>query len=683
MRTSIFGRYSKLLGLAVALVILAGGHALAEPRVALVIGNAGYGADIGNLANPVNDAKLMQASLGKAGFDVILVTDADQKEMKRAIIDFGDKLAAAGPTVTALFYYSGHGIQVGGENYLIPLDAQIERDADVDLEAISADTVLKQMQFSDARVNIVILDACRNNPLPRSFRSAQTGLARIDAPRGSFVAYSTAPGDVAADGKGDNSPYTAALATAITTPGLSIEEAFRNVRGSVLSETGNAQTPWESSSLTAPFFFTPKAEAATADAAPAAPAGDARALELAFWDSVKASKDPADFVAYLEQYPNGNFARLARNRLNMLTGNVASTAPAKEVGVAEVTSDETPPAASSETANQLAGAAAPTDPDEAAKACRNEDATPEAHLAACQAALKKDELDRVAKGDLTNEVGRAYYDMQQYDQAIAAYGEAMKLDPAEPAYVSNLGLALSDSGDYAGSVTAYDKAINLDPKNVWHYYNRGYAKLYQDDPAGAAADLDAALAIDENFDLLSTRGYVALAEGNDKQAVEYTNRALASDPNGYNISSIAVLYLAGRTKDMIAMADRQIEENGDYGYGQIWKAMALQREGQSGAARSLLTKTINDHREDWPGILMKWMVGKFDDETLLAKAREGTDQDARNQLCEANFYLGEHYFSQGDKEKAAAYLAAALETKVHNYIEYYSAAALQRQLGAN
>ncbi|WP_320500252.1 caspase family protein [Dongia rigui] len=666
------------------LVDLAG--AAAEPRIALVIGNADYGGDLGRLANPVNDAKLMAKSLTAVGFDVITVTDADQKDMKRAIGTFGEKLTAAGSDVTALFYYSGHGLQVGGENYLIPVHADITREADVDLEAVSADTVLKQMQFADARVNIIILDACRNNPLPRSFRSAQMGLARIEAPRGSFVAYSTAPGDVASDGQGSNSPYTAALAQAVTTPGLSIEEAFRDVRGSVLSETGNAQTPWESSSLTAPFFFMPAKTAgegaaqATPLAGAAAPAGadqGAREVELAFWNSVKDSKDPADFVAYLEQYPKGNFARLASNKLNLLTGTTAPAAAprdahAADAGGAESTPEQTAAAPAAPSADT------PQDPAAAAAMCRDDKVPADTRLAACQSALRASGLDAAARADLNNEVGRAQNELQRYDAAEAAYREAVKDDSANPTYIGNLAALLLDTSRYDEAIAAYTKAIALEPKNNWHYYNRGNAYLYAGEPAKAGADFDAALAIDENFDTLATRGYIALAEGNDKAAVEFTNRAIAYDGSQNSLQSIAVLYLSGRDKDAIDMADRMIAEDDGYGYGQIWKAMLLMRDGKSGAARTLLGSTLEDHREDWPGMLIKWMLGKFDDETLITKAGEGAEEDVRNQLCEAHFYMAARAFDQGDKDSALRHVKAVLETGVYHYIEYYAAAALGR-----
>ena len=310
--------------------------AAAEPRVALVIGNGAYG-EIGPLANPVNDARLMADALRELGFEVLVRTDADQTAMKRAIQEFGGRLEAAGRDAVGLFYYAGHGLQVRGDNYLVPVSARIQREADVEIEAVNAGWVLQQMDWAGNRLNFLVLDACRNNPLSRGFRSADRGLARMDAPRGTMIAYSTAPGSVAADGAGANSPYTTALAAAIREPGVVAEEVFRRVRVSVLRDTGDAQVPWESSSLTGAFYFTEPPPAAAPTAAtdrpppatpsppPAAPpVVDGRAVELALWDSVKDSRNPAAFEEYLRQFPDGAFAGIARLRLAELSGQGAA-----------------------------------------------------------------------------------------------------------------------------------------------------------------------------------------------------------------------------------------------------------------------------------------------------------------------------------------------------------------------
>jgi carboxyl-terminal processing protease len=311
------------------MTVMTVGPASAEPRVALVIGNSHYGGELGTLPNPVNDAHLVARALKQTGFDVIEVTDVDQKKMKRAIADFGDKLASAGQSATGLFYYAGHGVQVQGANYLIPVDADISKEADVDIEAISADAVMQQMEFAGSRVNIVILDACRNNPLSRSMRSMTRGLAPLNAVQGTFVAYSTAPGSVAADGSGSDSPYSTALANVIVQPGLGIEEAFREIRTQVMSSTDNKQIPWDSSSLTAPFYFKGQA-AAQYTTAPAATPGSAE-LEATYWRSIQNSSQAGDYQAYLQQYPNGTFAGLARSRLASMGQGVNRAQPATPV----------------------------------------------------------------------------------------------------------------------------------------------------------------------------------------------------------------------------------------------------------------------------------------------------------------------------------------------------------------
>lgn len=245
-----------ILSLTLLLCLLAWTYpAAAEPRIALVIGNGNYGSSFSKLPNPPNDAKLISKVLKGAGFDVMTVLDADQAHMKRAFSDFGNKLSAAGADAVGLFYYAGHGVQVDGANFLIPTGAAIETAADVDMYAVNADWALQQMEFAGNRMNIIILDACRNNPLPAGKRSAEKGLARMDAPKGSFLAYSTAPGATAVDGKGSNSPYSQALANAIENDRVPLEQLFRQVRVDVMAATGEDQVPWDASSLTGEFYF--------------------------------------------------------------------------------------------------------------------------------------------------------------------------------------------------------------------------------------------------------------------------------------------------------------------------------------------------------------------------------------------------------------------------------------------
>ena len=242
--------------------------ARAEPRLALVIGNGGYQA-LAGLPNPGRDAEAMGSALRGAGFRVIRLRDLDQRAMRRAIADSGREVARAGRGTTALFFYAGHGMQYRGINYLIPVDAVIRAEADIELESVAADTVFRQMEEAGAETRILILDACRNLPTLRSTRSGQRGLAPMEAPGGSFIAYSTAPGRTAADGGGSNSPFVTALVREMGVSGLSIEEVFRNVRRAVMAETGGEQMPWDASSLLGQFVFTRRA----GSPAPAAVAG--------------------------------------------------------------------------------------------------------------------------------------------------------------------------------------------------------------------------------------------------------------------------------------------------------------------------------------------------------------------------------------------------------------------------
>jgi len=222
-------------------------------KTALVIGNGAYSSS--PLRNPVNDASDIASALKKLGFKVLLKTDANQRTMKKFIRTFGKELRNGG---VGLFYYAGHAMQVHGTNYLIPIGAKIESESDVEYEAIDAGRVLGKMEDAGNGLNIIILDACRDNPFARSFRTSDKGLARMDAPTGSILAYATAPGSIAADGTGRNGLYTSKLLKHMATPGLEIGRVFRKVRIDVLRSSQKKQVPWESSSLIGEFYFNPK-----------------------------------------------------------------------------------------------------------------------------------------------------------------------------------------------------------------------------------------------------------------------------------------------------------------------------------------------------------------------------------------------------------------------------------------
>jgi peptidoglycan hydrolase-like protein with peptidoglycan-binding domain len=303
--------------LAILLLLLAwpGSQALAQ-RVALVVGAGAY-RHVPPLPNAANDASDMAASLRGLGFDVDLVLDPDRTALERAVERFG--LATRGAEA-ALFFYAGHAIEVGGRNWLIPVTAELRTPQQLRFQALEVEAVTEQTQAA-ARFSMIILDACRDNPFRRlwpaaSRSTAGRGLARVSPATGTLVVFSTAPGAVAADGQGRNSPFTAALLRHMPTLGMEVRPMLAEVRRSVREATGGAQVPWEESSLEGAFYFRPTAAPAAPapTATPAAPPAAQTSDSLA-WQFVLNSRNPADFEVFLEQFPNSVFAPFASNRL--------------------------------------------------------------------------------------------------------------------------------------------------------------------------------------------------------------------------------------------------------------------------------------------------------------------------------------------------------------------------------
>ena len=242
-----------------ALALMCGcwiGSAAAENRIALVIGNSAY-QSVSALPNPANDAKAMTDLLKSAGFEVVVAPDLTQSEMRRTIGEFAGKAAALGRDTVTLVFYAGHGLQVDGENFLVPVDARIAREADVPLQTVRLNDVVSALSAVPSKSRLFFLDACRNNPFSDINKVTGRGLAIVDAPSGSLVAYSTAPGTEAQDGDGANSPFTTALLNVAKDRGVPIEQALKRVRYLVHEATSNQQTPWESSSLIGDFSFFP------------------------------------------------------------------------------------------------------------------------------------------------------------------------------------------------------------------------------------------------------------------------------------------------------------------------------------------------------------------------------------------------------------------------------------------
>ena len=283
-----------------------------QRRIALVIGNGAY-ANAPPLKNPPNDATLVAATLKKLGFEVTVGTNRAQRDMKQLIREFGQRLRAGGGV--GLFYYAGHGVQSKGHNYLVPVDAEIQTEADLEDVAVDVNYVLNMMDDAQNALNIVILDACRNNPFARSFRSAQEGLAQVKAPTGTLIAYATSPDSTAADGGGANSPYTEELTRQMEASGVVLETMFRRVTEQVSSRTGGRQEPWISDNHKGEFYFSSTTNLSLSNT----PAKiDAVAVEREYWETIRSSNDAQDYKDYLQSYPNGAYVGVARAKIRQI-----------------------------------------------------------------------------------------------------------------------------------------------------------------------------------------------------------------------------------------------------------------------------------------------------------------------------------------------------------------------------
>ncbi len=318
-----------------ATFFLTGTAAFADKRVAFVVGNAAY-KNVPALPNPAIDAQTMASTLRNVGFDVVEGINLTRDRMSEKLLDFGRKAEGAD---VAVFYYAGHGIAVNGTNYLLPVDADLKSEMDVKLgAAINVDNTLEQT-MQDAKVKLVFLDACRDNPFAAKIRSARatrgvtvdSGLAAMTSGTGTLIAFATGPGQTALDGdKGTNSPFTRALVANITRPGVEIQQAMTAVRAQVNEETNKNQLPWGHTNLIGSVYLnqaalpadSTKAEAPAGTTAAATPASD---VEVEFWRSVKDSSKVEELNAYVTNFPNGAFKALALTRIAALQGEANPT----------------------------------------------------------------------------------------------------------------------------------------------------------------------------------------------------------------------------------------------------------------------------------------------------------------------------------------------------------------------
>src|SRR5438874_11374322 len=247
-----------LLKLMIPAAVLLGTHsASAESRLALVIGQSAY-RSVPALPNPANDARAVTQMLTDSGFEVSTASDLSQDELRQQVNAFAGKVAAKGADTVALVFYAGHGLQIDGENFLVPVDVDVKRESDIPMQAVRVNDILNTLTSVPSKMRFLLLDACRNNPFPELNKSVGRGLAIVDAKIGApntFMSFSTSPGAEAEDGSGANSPYTTALLAAANEPNIPIEETFKRVRLAVNKATDGRQTPWDSSSLTEDFRF--------------------------------------------------------------------------------------------------------------------------------------------------------------------------------------------------------------------------------------------------------------------------------------------------------------------------------------------------------------------------------------------------------------------------------------------
>ena len=305
-------------------------------RTALIIGNGDY-QNASSLPNPPNDAQDMATALRELGFELIggkAHVNQTVDQMKRLIVEFGQKLSEAHGV--GLFYYAGHGVQSQGHNYLIPIEVKALRAKTIEFDAVDVNRVLSEMDSAGNAFNLLILDACRSNPFASSWRDSGQGLAQINVPEGTLIAYATSPGKVASDGMGRNGTYTSVLLQQIRVPKLTIEEMFKNVRARVKSTTNNQQTPWESSSLVGQFCFVGDCEAndvkVDASANPNATPSNIADPDAEFWNSIKNSNDLEDFRAYKKAFPSGRYIAIADNTLRRLESKASESRPIDENG---------------------------------------------------------------------------------------------------------------------------------------------------------------------------------------------------------------------------------------------------------------------------------------------------------------------------------------------------------------
>jgi tetratricopeptide (TPR) repeat protein len=516
-----------------------------QKRTALIIGNSDY-QKTGRLPNPVNDATDMAKALQELGFDVILLEDATLRQMGEALNEFHAKLSQGG---VGVFYYAGHGMQLDSENYLIPIDAQLERKQDTPYEALPVGKILGAMEDANNDVNIIILDACRDNAFSRQWqRSSQAeGLAPVQAVRGTYIAYATAPGDVAADGEDRNGTFTAQILRHIKTPNLSVEEMFKRVRQDVLRETNNQQIPWDSSSLVGDFSFNQTSS----------PVSDPPSTPVATSTPTQEAATSTPTPTQEATKPTPNFTPEATKPTP--TPPQEDTTPASNPTPEATKPTPTPSQEATKPTPTPSQEAAISKPEAAQEVIEQEDErgtindfTQEIALNPKNAEAYNDRAEayrnsrqyRNAIADLDRAIslnpnfGEAYYNranaylnLQKYQEAIADLNQVISFNPDYANGYNNRGVAYLNLQKYQEAIADFDKAIQLDPDFSEAYNSRGtshyYLKKYQE----AIADFDKAIALNPTAESYYNRGNAYRNLKQYPKVFDDYNKALELDPN--------------------------------------------------------------------------------------------------------------------------------------------------------
>jgi uncharacterized caspase-like protein len=452
--------------------------AFSQARVALVIGNGTY-QNVPMLANPENDATGIAKTLERLGFDVLLGVDADSVQLRNLVQEFGGMLGEAD---IALFFYAGHGFQVDGRNYFVPVDADIQSETDVEFEAMDLDLVLRQMDRR-AKVKIVLLDACRNNPFEtvltrsmgrsRSAGSLGRGLAPVQPAGGALIGFATDPGAVAFDGVGRNSPFTGALLRHLATPGLEINLLMTRVRADVFAETQEKQRPWTTSSLIGELYLS-------------APKQDRTAEDIAAWKAADIAGEKSGFEQYLKVFPDGLFHDLATQRLAALApqDQVAALAPVSRSERSQTdTTPRTPPADSQDGVALALQKPTPsltsTDPAAGSKRFRDCPSCPEmvvmppgvfAMGANFGPAPEKPQMRKQVEHPFA--LGLTEVTRRQWKMCVRA--EACRDLPGPADDVPAAGLSYDDANDYATWLSGHTgRSYRLPSEAEWEYAARG------------------------------------------------------------------------------------------------------------------------------------------------------------------------------------------------------------------